>query len=35
MPGRWWAAVLYPDAEPIATFPVDEATTRLPEVKFN
>ena len=34
IPGRWWVAILYPDAKPMATFTVAEETTQNPEVKF-
>jgi LemA protein len=34
IPGRWWRAVLYPDAEPMQNFTVAEETTKAPEVKF-
>ena len=34
IPGRWWRAVLYPDAEPMQNFTVAEETTEAPEVKF-
>jgi LemA protein len=34
IPGRWWAAILYPDAKAMATFAVAEETTQNPEVKF-
>ena len=34
IPGRWWAAILYPEAKPMATFTVAEETTQNPEVKF-
>jgi len=34
IPGRWWRALLYPDAEPMANFTVAEGTTDVPEVKF-
>lgn len=34
IPGRWWAALLYPSAEPMATFAVAEDKQRPPEVKF-
>ena len=34
IPGRWWRAVLYPDAEPMQNFTVAEETTKVPEVKF-
>ena len=34
IPGRWWRALLYPDAQPIQNFTVAEETTKVPEVKF-
>jgi len=34
IPGRWWRAVLYPDAEPMQNFTVAEETIKVPEVKF-
>jgi LemA protein len=34
IPGRWWRALLYPDAEPMQNFTVAEGTTQVPEVKF-
>ena len=34
IPGRWWRAIVYPDAEPMQNFTVAEETTRVPEVKF-
>src|SRR5581483_9552518 len=34
IPGRWWRAVLYPDAKPMQNFTVSEETTKVPEVKF-
>ncbi|MGH6736537.1 MAG: LemA family protein [Methyloceanibacter sp.] len=34
IPGRWWRALLYPDAEPMENFSVAEETTKVPEVKF-
>jgi LemA protein len=34
IPGRWWRAILYPDAEPMQNFTVAEETTKVPEVKF-
>lgn len=34
IPGRWWRAVLYPDAEPMQNFTVAEGTQEVPEVKF-
>jgi LemA protein len=35
IPGRWWAAVLYPDAEPMQNFTVAEEVTQAPQVDFN
>jgi LemA protein len=34
IPGRWWRAILYPDAEPMQNFTVAEGTQNVPEVKF-
>jgi LemA protein len=34
IPGRWWRALLYPDAQPMQNFTVSEETTKVPEVKF-
>ena len=34
IPGRWWRALLYPDAEPMQNFTVAEGTETVPEVKF-
>lgn len=34
IPGRWWAALLYPDAREMAQFQVDETTTEVPKVDF-
>jgi LemA protein len=34
IPGRWWRAVLYPDAELMQNFSVAEETTKAPSVKF-
>jgi LemA protein len=34
IPGRWWRALLYPEAEPMQNFSVSEETTKVPEVKF-
>jgi LemA protein len=34
IPGRWWRAILYPDAQPMQNFTVSEETTKVPEVKF-
>ena len=34
IPGRWWRALLYPDAEPMQNFTVAEDTETVPEVKF-
>jgi LemA protein len=35
IPGRWWAALLYPEAEPMQNFTVAEEATQAPEVDFN
>ena len=34
IPGRWWRALIYPDAELMQNFTVAEETTTVPEVKF-
>jgi LemA protein len=34
IPGRWWRAFLYPDAEPMQNFSVAAGTEKPPEVKF-
>src|SRR6478609_3318956 len=34
IPGRWWRAILYRDAEPMQNFTVAEETTKVPQVKF-
>jgi LemA protein len=34
IPGRWWRALLYPDAEPMQNFSVAEDTLNVPDVKF-
>ena len=34
IPGRWWRAVLYPDAQPMQNFTVAEDVNKVPEVKF-
>ena len=34
IPGRWWRAILYRDAEPMQNFTVAEETTKVPSVKF-
>jgi LemA protein len=34
IPGRWWRALLYPDAEPMQNFSVSEETTQVPKVEF-
>jgi LemA protein len=34
IPGRWWRALMYPDAEPMQNFSVAEGTETVPEVKF-
>jgi LemA protein len=33
-PGRWWAALLYPDAKEMAQFQADETATEVPKVDF-
>jgi len=34
IPGRWWRALLYPDAEPMQNFTVAEVTQNVPDVNF-
>ncbi|MCJ7598185.1 MAG: LemA family protein [Methyloceanibacter sp.] len=34
IPGRWWRALLYPDAQEMQNFTVAEETTKVPQVKF-
>jgi LemA protein len=34
IPGRWWRALLYPEAEPMQNFSVPEETTQTPKVEF-
>jgi LemA protein len=34
IPGRWWRAILYRDAEPMQNFTVAEETTKVPPIKF-
>jgi len=34
IPGRWWRALLYPDAQPMQNFTIAEEKTKVPEVKF-
>ena len=34
IPGRWWAALLYPEAKQMAQFEVEETTTGVPKVDF-
>ena len=34
IPGRWWRALLYPDAEPMQNFTAAEGAEKPPEVKF-
>jgi LemA protein len=34
IPGRWWRALLYPDAQEMQNFSVAEETTKAPQVKF-
>ena len=34
IPGRWWRALLYRDAEPMQNFSVSQETTQVPQVEF-
>lgn len=34
IPGRWWKALLYPDAQSLETFTVEPEKTEPPKVKF-
>src|ERR687887_69832 len=34
IPGRWWAALLYPDAKPKQSFTIAEGTEQVPKVAF-
>jgi LemA protein len=34
IPGRWWAALLYPDAKLKETFTIAEGTETVPKVSF-
>jgi LemA protein len=34
IPGRWWAALLYPDAKEMAQFQADETAAEVPKVDF-
>lgn len=34
IPGRWWKAWLYPDAQVKANFTISEEKTKVPQVKF-
>ena len=34
IPGRWWAAFLYPEAEPMESFTVAEDVMQAPQVDF-
>jgi len=34
IPGRWWAALLYPDAKEMAQFEADATATEVPKVDF-
>lgn len=34
IPGRWWRALLYPEAQPLETFTVEPEKTKNPKVKF-
>ncbi|MEA2781500.1 MAG: LemA protein [Rhodospirillaceae bacterium] len=35
IPGRWWAALLYPDAKEMAQFTVEEKAAEVPAVDFS
>ena len=35
IPGRWWAAFLYPDAKEAQTFTIEEKDMTVPQVDFN
>ena len=34
IPGRWWAALIYPDAEPKQTFAARQGVDQVPQVNF-
>lgn len=34
IPGRWWRALLYPEAKPMETFSIPQQKMELPKVKF-
>lgn len=34
IPGRWWKALIYPDAQPMETFTIEPEKTTPPKVKF-
>jgi LemA protein len=34
IPGRWWAALLYPDAKEMAQFEADATAAEVPKVDF-
>jgi LemA protein len=34
IPGRWWAALLYPDAKPAQSFTIEEKDMTVPDVSF-
>ncbi len=34
IPGRWWAAMLYPDAKVKQNFTIDKEAEKVPQVKF-
>jgi LemA protein len=34
IPGRWWAAIMYPDAKPKQSFTIAEGTEAAPKVTF-
>lgn len=34
IPGRWWAAIFYPDAQPMQNFTIAEEAQAVPQVRF-
>jgi LemA protein len=34
IPGRWWASLMYPEAQPMATFSIDQQAQQAPKVDF-
>jgi LemA protein len=34
IPGRWWAAIFYPDAQPMQNFAIEEEAQAAPQVRF-